>query len=61
MHANLCKCECPAEELVLKIERYAQWLTQEYSKYREFSHDFTAAMHVGVPKQRNGGHDDVPN
>ena len=46
MHANLCKCECPAEELVLKIERYAQWLTQEYSKYRAFSHDFTAAMLV---------------
>ena len=31
MYANLCKCETPAQGFVLKIERYAQRLTQGYS------------------------------
>ena len=30
--ANWCKCESPAEVLVLKIERYAERLTQGYSE-----------------------------
>ena len=29
--ANWCKCRSPAEVLVLKIERYAQRMTQGYS------------------------------
>ena len=31
---NCCKCEFPAEGLVLKIERYAQRLTQGYNALR---------------------------
>ena len=30
---NCCKCEFPAEGLVLKIERYAQRLTQGYNAF----------------------------
>ena len=30
---NSCKCQSPAEGLVLKIERYGQRLTQGYSAH----------------------------
>ena len=32
MQITQCKCESPAKALVLKIERYAQRLTQRYSE-----------------------------
>ena len=33
---NCCKCESPAKGLVLKIERYAQRLTQGYNALDSF-------------------------
>ena len=35
---NCCKCEFPVEGLVLKIEKYAQKLTQGYNAWEAPSH-----------------------
>ena len=36
-------------------------ILNEMNVYRASSHDVTQGGHVGVPKQRNSGHDGVPN